>query len=221
MLNYQLEGNVAILEMNDGKVNALGHDMLDALQEGLDKAEREATAIIFRGRQGLFSAGFDLKEMQKSPESAQTLVTKGARFMLRVFSFPKPVLAACEGHAIAAGALLLLASDTRVGAQAEYNVGLNETAIGVILPPFGMEMAKCRIPKRYQTAAILQSQMYNAEEAVTMGYLDKLVDGSEVLDVTLKHANQLSELPGGSYGPMKLALRHEFIERVKGSLAES
>ena len=74
--------------------------------------------------------------------------------LLRLFSFPQPVVVASAGHAIAAGALVLLAADTRLGASGAFKYGLNETAIGMSLPPFGMEMAKCRLSKRHQTGPL-------------------------------------------------------------------
>jgi len=72
------------------------------------------------------------------------LVSKGAELIVRLYSFPLPVVVAAEGHSIAMGAIMLLAADLRIGKDADTKYGLNETAIGMVLPPFGMELAKAR-----------------------------------------------------------------------------
>ena len=175
MLNYRLQDKVAVIGLDDGKANAVGHDFVDAMSEGLDKAEREAGAVVITGRDGVFSAGFDLKELAKGEQQRTDLVNRGAAMLLRLFSLPQPVVVASAGHAIAAGALVLLAADTRLGAAGDFKYGLNETAIGMSLPPFGMEMAKCRLSKRHQTQAIIQAQLYDPDAAQQVGYLDQVV----------------------------------------------
>ena len=134
------------------------------------------------------------------------------------FSHPQPVVAASAGHAIAAGALVLLASDTRIGAAGDSKYGLNETAIGMSLPPFGLQMAICRLSKRHQTQAVLQATLYGPEDAQTVGYLDEVV-ASEVLEQTaIAQATALAELPAKAYAGTKLDLRAAYIEIIKASL---
>ena len=143
MLTYRMQHKVAVIGLDDGKANAVSHGFVDAMTEGLDRAEKEAAAVVITGRDGVFSAGFDLKELAKGARERTELVNRGAAMLLRLFSLPQPVVVASAGHAIAAGALVLLAADTRIGAAGDFRYGLNETAIGMSLPPFGMEMAKC------------------------------------------------------------------------------
>ena len=114
MLSFSTEGKVAVLAMDDGKANAVGHDFIDALNQGLDQALGESSAVLITGRPGVLSAGFDLKEFEKGAEAAATLVNKGAHMLLRIFKHPQPVVIACAGHSVAAGALMLLAADTRM-----------------------------------------------------------------------------------------------------------
>lgn len=218
MLNFRLEGNVAVIALDDGKANAVGHAYVEAMNEGLDRAEKEAAAVVITGRPGVFSAGFDLKEIAKGPSEQKALVGSGAQMLLRLFTHPQPVVAASAGHAIAAGALVLLASDTRIGAAGEFKYGLNETAIGMSLPPFGLQMAICRLSKRHQTQAVLQATLYGPEDAQTVGYLDEVV-ASEVLEKTaIAHATALAELPAKAYAGTKLDLRAAYIEIIKESL---
>ena len=105
MLDFRSEGEVAVITMDDGKANAVSHSFIDNLNQGLDRAEAESRAVVLQGRSGVFSAGFDLKEIGKGPAESKALVDKGASLLLRLFSFPMPVVAASAGHAIAAGAL--------------------------------------------------------------------------------------------------------------------
>lgn len=220
MIQYRLEGDVAILGMDDGKANAIGHAFIDAFNESLDRAEKEAKALVILGRAKIFSAGFDLKEFAKGQEATVALVRRGAEMFLRVFSFGLPVVAACQGHAVAGGAIMLMASDTRIGGEGEYNVCLNETSIGMVLPSFGMEMAKCRLASRFLTAAVLQSQVYTPEQAVEVGFLDQVVPVEELEATALQQATKLTELPQHTYAQCKLELRKAYIKRIKSSLEE-
>ena len=93
---YTLEGEVAVIVMDDGKANAVGHALIDEVNEGLTQSLAEAKAVVIVGRPGMFSAGFDLKEFENGPEATTALVAKGARMMLRLFSHPQPVVAVCR-----------------------------------------------------------------------------------------------------------------------------
>ena len=126
----------------------------------MDKAEREAGAVVITGRDGVFSAGFDLKELAKGEQQRTDLVNRGAAMLLRLFSLPQPVVVASAGHAIAAALWYCWLADTRLGAAGDFKYGLNETAIGMSLPPFGMEMAKCRLcQSAIRLEAIIQAQL--------------------------------------------------------------
>ncbi|MFL2519161.1 MAG: hypothetical protein CBB90_14170 [Gammaproteobacteria bacterium TMED30] len=219
MLNYRLQDKVAIIGLDDGKANAVGHGFVDAMTEGLDRAERDAAAVVITGREGVFSAGFDLKEIAKGAQERTELVNRGAAMLLRLFCFPQPLVVASAGHAIAAGALVLLAADTRLGAAGDFKYGLNETAIGMSLPPFGMEMAKCRLSKRHQTQAILQAQLYDPNTAQEVGYLDQVVAAQELETQAIEQATALAELPSAAYAGTKLDVRRDYIDRIAASLA--
>ncbi|MEM7018223.1 MAG: crotonase/enoyl-CoA hydratase family protein [Pseudomonadota bacterium] len=218
-MSYSQEGDIAILALDDGKANAVGHDLIDGVNEALDRAEKEAKALVLAGRAGVFSAGFDLKEFKKGPEATVALVNKGGQMLLRLFSHPQPIIAACSGHAIAAGAFMLLAADTRIGTEGEFKIGLNETAIGMTLPVFGLELAKARLSKRHQTASFIQANLYDPADAVDAGFLDEVVSPDALMDTALKHANQLAAYPVDAYGGNKTLIRQEHIEVIRASLA--
>jgi len=218
-VTYSLDGKVAVIGLDDGKANALSSGVLDALAGALDRAEAEARAVVLTGRPGRFSAGFDLAAMTASAESARALVTQGAELLLRMYVFPRPVVAACTGHALAAGALLLLAADTRVGARGNFKIGLNEVAIGLTLPIFAVELARDRLSKRHLVAATVQGRVYEPEQATDVGYLDKLVAPDDVVGAALDEARALAELSTGALAGTKQLLRERTVQHARDTLA--
>lgn len=220
MVEFELDGKVAIVRIDDGKANALSPGVLTSLDAALDRAEREAGAVLLVGRPGKLSAGFDLSVMTASADSARALVTQGAELLLRLYVHSQPVVVACTGHALAAGALLTLVADTRIGVRGSFKLGLNEVAIGMPLPIFAVELAKDRLSKRHVTAAALQARIYSPDEAVDAGYLDRVVDGGVLLAEALDCAKQLAELSRGAYARTKKLAREPLVAAIRATLEE-
>lgn len=121
MLNVERKGQVLVATLDDGKANALSHALIDALRGAVAEAEAdpEVRALAIVGRPGRFSAGFDLSVIQSGdPNAVARLIADGGDLVRTVYAAGVPVVAACTGHALAAGALLLLACDRRIGADA-------------------------------------------------------------------------------------------------------
>ncbi len=217
-LSYRLEGAVAVVTLDDGKANAMGPGTLAALTEALARAEDEATALVVAGGARAFSAGYDLAVMTESVESMRGLVATGARFLMKLYGSPLPTVAACTGHALAGGALTLLAIDERIGpADAPAKIGLNEVAIGMPLPIFAVELARDRLSPRHLTAATLGA-VYGPDEAVAAGYLDRLVPRDEVVAAAVEVATARATLRRGAVGRTKAALRQRTIDHVLATL---
>src|SRR3954454_7431827 len=125
IVRYELDGDVAVIRVDDGKANALSHAVIDALEAALHKAGTEAKAVVLVGREGKFSAGFDLKTMTAGPEQAIGLLKAGIELALSVYLSPIPVVVAATGHGLAMGAILLMAADLRIGAEGPYKIGMN------------------------------------------------------------------------------------------------
>ncbi|RMF25316.1 MAG: crotonase/enoyl-CoA hydratase family protein [Deltaproteobacteria bacterium] len=219
-VRVRIEDKVAVVEMDDGKANALSPDLIAELHAALDRAEQEATATLLVGRPGRFSAGFDLARMTASAESARDLVSKGAELILRMYVHPQPLVVACTGHALAAGALLLLAADQRIGAEGNFKIGLNEVAIGLRLPIFAVELARQRLSKRHLTAATVLARVYDPQTAVDAGYLDRTVAPEALTEESLSLARALAELPLGAHRETKRALRGAMVESALAGLAD-
>jgi enoyl-CoA hydratase len=218
-LTTDVRGDVAVLTMDDGKANALGPPMLEALGDALDRAEADAGAVVLAGRPGRFCAGFDLGIMRQGGDPTRSLVRSGADLLLRLWSSPLPVVAACTGSAVAAGALLLLVSDVRVGADVEARIGLNEVAIGLGLPVFAVEMARARLDPRHLTPATVLARLMDPAEAVDAGYLDRLVPAGDVVGEAVAEAERLAELPRGALAVTKERLRGAAMAHIRASLA--
>jgi enoyl-CoA hydratase/carnithine racemase len=218
-LTYELKNNVALIHMDDGKANALGDGMLSVLNAALDKAETEAKAVILMGREKRFCAGFDLKAMSAGPEAVTALVTAGANLMTRLYGFKLPVVAACTGHALAAGGILLLASDYRVGTSGDFRIGLNEVAIGMTTPMFLLDFARDRIPTPLLHQATVQARLFAPDEAVEAGYLDEAVSADALASTALEVAERLGALPQPAYAGSKRKLHGDTIARINANLA--
>ena len=215
IVRHRLEEKVAVIEMDDGKVNAISRSMIDALNRALDRAEKEAKAIVLRGRTGRFSGGFDLGAMRGGAEQARALVGGGAELALRLYAFPLPVVIACTGHAIAMGAVLLLSGDTRLGAEGDFKIGLNEVSIGLALPPFAMRLAEARLSKRHLVRATLEAEIYAPSRAVDAGFLDRVTSPEGLAVEALAEANRLAALDPLAFQATKVGLRSDTIARIR------
>lgn len=221
LLQYELNDSVAVLRIDDGKANAVSHAFIDAVNTGLDRAAQEARAALIVGRPNRFSAGFDLSVVRDGgPEAARGLVTAGAEMLMKMYEHPQPLLIACTGHAIAAGALILLAADTRIGAEGDFKIGLNEVAIGMTLPHFLVTLAHERLSKRHLTQAMLQSRLYDPATAVDAGFLDSTCPADTLVEETLKEASRLAELRTEIYRDAKMRNRRSVVEEVRRTLQD-
>lgn len=216
---YRLDDGVAVVTMDDGKANAISHDVLIALDGALDRAgEDGARALVLAGRPGRFSAGFDLATMTASVESMRGLVWAGARFLMRLYGLGLPTVAASTGHALAGGALLLLSCDHRVGGTSPCKIGLNEVAIGMGLPVFAVELARDRLAAEAFGPATMQARLYDPAGAQAAGYLDRVVADDAVVAEAVADARRLGELRTGAYARTKRVAREATIAHVLDTL---
>ena len=220
ILKYELIDDIAILTMDDGRANALGHNMIDAIGVSLRRAEDEAKAVLLLGREKRFCAGFDLEVMASGPTHVQKLVTAGAELMLDMYTHPLPIVIGCTGHALAAGGLLLLSADARIGAEGEFKIGLPEVAIRMTLPIFGVELARDRLARNHFTAAVTQARIYNPVEAALVGYLDQTAPAERLKETAFARARELALLPQPAFRNTKLKERAATVKLIRDTLME-
>ena len=176
LVQYDVRDRIAHVTIANGKANALSPEVIaglgDALSRAEDAGEAEVGALLISGAPGMFSGGFDLQVMRSGPAAAGKLVTDGGELFARMYGSPLPVVVACTGHAIAAGALLLLGADARVGARGEFRIGLIETQLGMVLPRWAVELAQERLSKRHVQDATVGARIYDPDGAADAGFLD-------------------------------------------------
>lgn len=203
------QANYTLIQMDDGKANALGFDMLTQLNVALDSAEESGKPVIICGRPGKFSAGFDLAVMGQGGDEMVRLLRAGASTSRRILNFPTPVVLAVTGHALAMGALLLLSADYRIGVHGAYKIGLNEVAIGMTLPYFGIELARERLATTHLTPAVSLARVYDAAGALEAGYLDDAVSEEDLLTEAIAVAEQFASLDMGAHQQTKARTREQ------------
>jgi len=219
-VNYELQDRVAIITIDDGKANAISHDIAAGVHDALEQAKSEAGAVVLTGRPGRFSAGFDLSVMTSSPEAARNLLKAGADIAIEIHEFPMPVVIASTGHALAMGAILLMAADVRIGAEGNFKIGLNEVAIGMPVPKFAVELARTSLSNAAFTAAVNLATVYDPAGAVVAGYLDQVVADDAVLPTALAHAAELAErLDADAFALTRQNCRGASLDLIRNGLA--
>jgi enoyl-CoA hydratase len=218
LATYELEGGVATIAMDDGKVNALSIEMLKEVHGALDQAERDEAVVVLTGREKFFSAGFDLQVISERPGEIVEMLTLGARLSERILAFPTPVLVACNGHAIAAGTFAALAADLRICVDGPFKLGLNEVKIGLTVPLYVVELARQRLAPRDFNRSLLTAAMYSPSEAVAAGFLDRVVAAEELREASLAAAEELAGLDMAAHAATKLRVRNSALKALREAI---
>ncbi|PIE44217.1 MAG: enoyl-CoA hydratase [Gammaproteobacteria bacterium] len=211
LVHYQREAGVATINLRNGKVNAISHEVIDAFHAALDQAEAKGEIVIITGQTGMFCGGYDLKTMQKSLPEALALVKAGSTLSRRLLSFPTPIISACEGHAIAKGAFILLSSDYRIGAAGDFKIGLNEVAIGITMHYAGLVMARNRLATTFFGRAVNTAEIFDPETALKAGFLDEITEPQNVLAEAHSIARQYKTLDMKAHHRTKLKAREALL----------
>lgn len=221
-VEYSFSDGIAVLQLDDGKANALGHALLAGFEHGLDRAEADdASVVLVVGREGKFSAGFDLKVMTSGPAAARDMLGRGAELGLRLYAFPVPVVFAVTGHALAMGGILLACADIRIGAAGPFKIGLPEVRIGMPVPEFATELCRDRLSPRWYTRAVQLGESLSPEQALDAGFFDELLDPAEVVDRARAVSAELAEAIGrGPFRQTRGTIRSDLVDRLRVVLAE-
>ena len=220
VVQYKIEENHALITIENGKANAISHEVIEGLHLALDKALEEDKVVVLTGQQGIFSAGFDLKVMTKSSDSAKELVTKGSKLSLRMLSFPKPIIIACTGHAIAKGGFLLLSADYRIGVEGDFKIGLNEVMIGMTMHHAGIVIARAKLAHTHLDRSVNNSEIYNPKEAINAGFLDVIVPVNQLEKTVIKVAEMFSKLNTKAHEATKLKVRKPHLIALEKAIAQ-
>lgn len=217
----EIQDGICVLRLDHGKPNSISKAVADELMSALDEAEKSADAIVLFGKPGMFSAGFDLAAMKEGPAAARAMLKAGAMLLMSIFNHPKPVVIGCGGHAIAMGAFITMAGDERIGAEGDFKIGMNETAIGMTLPTFGFELARARLSKRHFDRAVVHSTIYDPAGAVEVGILDRLVSPDRLEAECLEAATRLATLKQPAFRNNKRIAHAETVDLIVSTLDEN
>lgn len=218
-VSYEAADGVATIRMDDGKVNVLSLATLAEIDAALDRAEADRAVVVLTGRDGVFSAGFDLDVLRGGGSRATTMVRAGFELAERVLSYPLPVVMACTGHAVAMGAFLLLSGDYRIGLPGAYKLTANEVAIGLTMPRAAIEILRQRLTPAAFNRAVTLAEPFTPDSALTAGFLDRLTDADVLLDVAHDVATALTKLDLDAHAGSKLRSRASTLADLRTAIA--
>ncbi len=212
MVHLSIENEIAHLNFDDGKANVLNAMSLSALEKALEQAS-DSRALVLSGREGTFSGGLDLKTLPTLPKAEFTATLRQFGQVCRILlTYPRPVVAAITGHAIAGGTVLLLCCDHRIGDPGEFKIGLSEVPIGMPLPTFVIRLAEHSVSKRHIVEATLHGRLYPPQDAEDVGYLHSLAEPGHAVARAHQVAAKLAALPNPAYSLTKERLTAPLLE---------
>lgn len=217
-VHYDVEDGIAVIRIDDGKRNALSPQVLRELHAALDRAEADRATVVLTGREDVFSAGFDLKVMNRGGAAALGMLRAGYGLPARVLAYPYPVIAACNGHSMAMGVFLMLSADYVVGTRGDFRISANEVAIGMTMPRVAAAVLRNRLtPAAFQRAVTL-AEFFDVESAHRAGFFDEVVEGAELLARARAQATEFASLDALAHKASKRLVRAALIRKIRYSL---
>jgi len=218
-VSYRRDESIAVITMDDGKVNALGPDMLAEINKNLDQAAADdAGAVVIAGNNRVFSAGFQLKVFQSGDIQASIdMLKSGFELSHRLLSFRKPVVAAITGHAIAMGSFLACSTDHRIAAPG-YNFQANEVAIGMVLPYPALEVMKLRLTRSAYQQAVGLARTFFGDNALAGGWVDEIAMPEVVLERAVESAKSFAGLDARAHYACKMRARQETLDAMRAGI---
>ncbi len=221
-LTIEQHGDVALLRIDRPPANALDLELLEEGARARDElAAASPGAVVITGRDGFFSAGVDLKLAPTLDAEAQRgMVTGINRLFAGWYGFPRPVICAVNGHAIAGGLILALCGDQRVGAR-EGKLGLTEVAAGIPYPRAAIAIVRAELSAASARRLVLGGELVEPEDALRLGLVDELQDAPDVVPRALALAAARARLPREAHERIKLQLRGETIALARKAVSEA
>ena len=220
-LTIEQHGDVALLRIDRPPANALDLELLDEGARAHDElAAASPGAVVITGRDGFFSAGVDLKLAPTLDEEAQRRMVTGInRLFAGWYAFPRPVICAVNGHAIAGGLILALCGDQRVGAR-QGKLGLTEVTAGIPYPRAAIAIVRAELSAASARRLVLGGDLVGPEDALRLGLVDELHDVRDVVPRALELAASRARLPREAHARIKLQLRGETIALARAAVED-
>jgi enoyl-CoA hydratase len=215
MIARSQHDGVLTLRLAHGKASALDAELLNALLRELDGAGEDVRALVLTGTGSIFSAGVDLFRLTRDgPEYVRHFLPLLGRFLRALFAFPRPVVAAVNGHAIAGGCVIALACDVRLMAEGAGRIGLPELLVGVPFPTVPLEIVRFAVPQEKLQSLIYTGRTLLPPDALGAGLVDEVVTPDALPARAEEVARQLALAPPAAYRLTKQALRAGALERI-------
>jgi enoyl-CoA hydratase len=223
MINNERHGDIALVTLRHGKANALDLELCDALRLALrDIEESDARAVVLTGAGTIFSAGVDLIRLVDAGDAwVARFVEALADAFEALFVFPKPVVAAVNGHAIAGGCILACACDYRVMARGPWRIGIPELRVGVAFPAIAIEIMRATLAPAQLRRLVLHGAALEGDEALAYSLVDELAEADRLLDQALEAADRLGRLRSEAFRLTKAQLREPFAAQARESPYEA
>ena len=215
------EEEISIITLDDGKANVFSEEMTQAINDCLDKVPSDSGSLIITGRPGMFSAGFDLKVIASGDvPKIKKMSLSGFKLLSRIFSFPRPVVAACSGHGIALGTFLLCCCDYRIGIKGEFLLGANEMKTNMVIPTPILELIKFRISPSHKYRSILGAEMYQLDKAIDAGLMDQVEEAEALMDAAIEKAKDLATMGHPSYTLTKALFIKDVADSIDNAIKD-
>ena len=219
LATFSQENDISIIALDDGKANVFSSAMIEDINRCLDKVPTDKGSLIITGRVGILSGGFDLKTISSGDMKAiHEMTSSGFRLLSRILSFPRPVICACTGHAIALGTFLLCCCDFRIGAKGDFMIGANEMRTNMVIPIPILELIRFRVSERHKYRAILGAEMYSIETAVDAGLMDQAVEQEKLMEMAFQKAEDLAAMGHPSYSLTKELFINDVATKINNAL---
>ncbi|HMK35269.1 MAG TPA: enoyl-CoA hydratase/isomerase family protein [Desulfomonilaceae bacterium] len=217
-VRVSMHGEVARITLDRGKVNPINESFTEELKCSFEElaVDPGVRAVTITGRDKFFSFGLDIPEfLGYSKEDFIRFVTKFADLYTYVFLYPKPVIAALNGHTVAGGCMLATACDYRVMVSGKAKISLNEINFGSSLFPGSAVMLKYCVGSRNAELVAYTGAMFSAEEAKRLSLVDEAVTEESLEEHALQRAKEFAQRYGPAFESIKMLLRHDTGEEMK------
>jgi len=223
-IRMEMRDGVALLRLAKGVTNAICPDLVEELSSAVRSVEEddEAGALVLTGsNEKFFSIGFDIPRLLDLSRDGFAEFTRGYHDLgVRLFSMPKPTVAAIAGHAIAGGCLLTLSCDRRLLAAGRKLMGVNEIKLGVPIPYLGDRILRDLVGSRFAREIVETGEFFEPEDSLQMGLVDEVLAPGEVLPKAIELARALGTLPRDAFAAIKRDRTEPVLERVEARYAE-
>ena len=211
--------DIAVIRMAYGKVSALDSKFCENMAAEIERLELQPVGgVVITGTGSAFSAGVDLHQLLNGGvEYVRHFLPLMERLFRALLVFPKPLVAAVNGHAIAGGCIMAAAADHRVMARGPGRIGVPELLVGVPFPRLPLEMIAARLSPAILRQVIYTGRTVHADDAVAMGFVDEAVEANHLLDRAVTVARELSAIPPRTFALTKRALTDAVLARVRAS----